>query len=55
MCGFARGRTVGRIVEQWVAQGCSLSPILFSAFINDLSKEVDIDIGIDKLMTKFLF
>ena len=28
-------------VEQGVAQGCSLSPILFSMFINGLLKEVD--------------
>ena len=27
-------------VEQSVAQGCSLSPILFSVFINDLLKDV---------------
>ena len=27
-------------IEQCVAQGCSLSPILFSVFINDLLKEV---------------
>ena len=27
-------------VEQGVAQGCSLAPILFSEFINDLLKEV---------------
>ena len=28
-------------VEQGVAQGCSLSSILFSVFINDLLKEVE--------------
>ena len=28
-------------VEQNVVQGCSLSPILFSVFINNLLKEVE--------------
>ena len=28
-------------LEQGVAQGCSLSPILFSVFINGLLKEVE--------------
>ena len=34
-------------VEQGVAQGCSLSPILFSVFISDLLEEIDkAEIGI---------
>ena len=36
-------------IEQGVAHGCSLSPILFSVFINDLLKEVEqIGLGILK-------
>ena len=32
-------------IEQGVAQGCSLSAILFSVFINDLLKAVRLDLG----------
>ena len=36
-------------VEQSVAHGCSLSPILFSVFMNDLLKEVEqVELGIVK-------
>ena len=36
-------------VEQGVAQGCSLSPILFSVFINGLFREVEeADSGVEK-------
>ena len=39
-------RSASFSVKQGVAQGCSLSPILFSVFINDLLKEVD-NAGLD--------
>ena len=44
-------------VEQGVAKGCSLSPILFSVFINDLLKEVDVGVQLcnDRSMTGMLF
>ena len=34
-------KSEGSNVEQGEAQGCSLSSILFSVFINDLLKEVE--------------
>ena len=34
-------------VEQGVAQGCSLSPILFSVFINGLLKVEHAELGIE--------
>ena len=37
-------------VEQGVAQGCSLSPILFSVFINGLLKEVEQATELSKLL-----
>ena len=41
-------RSEGFSVDQGVAQGCSLSPILFSIFINDLLKEVEhTELGIE--------
>ena len=43
-----------------MAQGCSLSPILFSAFINNLLKEVEqnglgIQLNSDKIVGGMLF
>ena len=35
-------------VEQGVAQGCSLSPILFSVFINGLLKVEQAELGIER-------
>ena len=47
-------------VEQSVAQGCSLSPILFSVLINDLLREVEeaglgVQLFNDKSITGMLF
>ena len=47
-------------VEQGVAQGCSLSPILFSVLINDLLKGVEqaergIQLSSDKTIGEMLF
>ena len=37
-------------LEQGVAQGCSLLPILFSVFINDLLKEAKLGVQLSILM-----
>ena len=43
---FRRGEVS---VEQGEAQGCSLSPIFFSVFINDLLKDVEqAELGIQR-------
>ena len=42
-------------LEQGVAQGCTLFPILFSVFINDLKKEVEqAELEIQLVMSKQL-